>query len=92
MSYENFIHHRDQQAMARGQAQRDAAMPTEEHLCGENCPDCAGSGFQPGGQVECLRCRGDGKLKLHLWRRLPHSAKDGTQFKRCKSCGEIEEI
>jgi hypothetical protein len=29
-----------------------------------DCPDCAGSGYQPGGQVECLRCDGYGQLRL----------------------------
>jgi hypothetical protein len=28
------------------------------------CPDCGGSGYQPGGQVECLRCDGYGRLRL----------------------------
>jgi hypothetical protein len=28
------------------------------------CPDCGGTGYQPGGQVECLRCDGYGTLRL----------------------------
>jgi RecJ-like exonuclease len=30
----------------------------------EPCPDCGGSGYQPGVQIECLRCDGYGTLRL----------------------------
>jgi len=54
--------------------------------CIEDCPDCAGSGFQTGGKVECLRCGGEGKLYLHDWIWPTLTAPDGTEFKRCRKC------
>jgi len=54
----------------------------KQNPCVETCPDCAGNGFQPGGQVECLRCTGDGKLFLH------QMAPDGLQYAK----GAIEKL
>jgi DnaJ-class molecular chaperone len=76
----------------RAQARYDAQTPDGDHNCVEECPDCSGSGYQPGGEVECLRCCGNGKLILHVWRRIHGSTEDGSTFVRCIHCGVTEEL
>ena len=82
---------RCERSLARAQAKHDAKGPPEERSCSEACPDCAGSGFQPDGETECLRCTGDGTIATHDWHLLRGEAKDGTRFSRCRRCGlEVE--
>lgn len=77
---------------ARAAAAYDVQEPPSDHKCIEDCPDCAGSGYQPDGETECLRCGGDGKLYLHEWRRVPGEAEDGTKFVKCINCGVSKEL
>jgi DnaJ-class molecular chaperone len=58
----------------------------DDNCCIEDCPDCAGSGFQPDSQVECMRCNGHGKIYLHVWGRMTACDPDGTEFKKCLKC------
>lgn len=62
--------------------------------CEQTCPQCNGSGLVPEGEGlgDCPSCDGTGKVYLHQWQILAGQAKDGTQFAKCKKCGQVEEV